>query len=97
MDLLDRLRLRGDFSLPSFDLAPLEFEPEAPDELQLHDVVARLGALPDPAAPTAAAPTAGELHQSIECHLRTSNRVAEGDNPVDELRDVLAQLRRSIG
>ena len=96
MALFDRFSFRRGFSLPGFELAPLEFEPEGADELLLHEVVASIGELPGPAAPPAAWPTAGELHQSIERHLRASTAQAQAD-PVGELRDALAQLRRSIG
>ena len=96
MALYDRFSFRRGFSLPEFELAPLEFEPAGADELLLDEVVASIAELPDPQMPSAAVPTAGELHESIERHLRASNAPAQAD-PVDELRDALAQLRRSIG
>jgi hypothetical protein len=44
-------------------------------------------------------PTAGELHESIERHLRESRGGGVGHpapDPVDELREALAALRRSM-
>ncbi len=91
MTFLIRLLAHREFSLPEFNLAPLAFE---------------LGCSPDdelagttPSAPASRSP--GEIRESIERHLRLVR--AEDDPPlleqdaVDELRDALAELRRSLG
>lgn len=96
MRLLDRLRPRREFSLPAFELAPLEFAPEQ-DELLLDEVVAALGEQSASATAALAAPTAGELRQSIERHLHSTQSHEAQPDAAEELRDALIQLRRSIG
>ena len=103
MAFLTRLFARRDFPLPRFDLAPLAFElrnagdkgetlPDRP--LIASDAGSNVVALP------ASARTPGELRESIERHLRISS---DDDAPllaqdaVDELREALAELRRSLG
>lgn len=96
MVLLRRLGLSRNFALPLFELAPLEFDSSELEEFLLDDVVASIGQVPEAAVPRAAVPTAGELQQSIERHLS----LTDGESAVEavgELRDALAQLRRSIG
>ena len=101
MAFLTRLFARRGFPLPQFDLAPLAFEacPPDGDELSLDrrlpvDGSSNVIALPG------AARTPGELRESIERHLRISS---DDDAPllaqdaVDELREALAELRRSLG
>ena len=91
---IDLLRPRRAFTLPDFELAPLDFI--ANDDLVLDEVVASLG--PEPERSTlAAVPTPGELRQSIERHLRAVEPPVPAADATDELRDALAQLRRSIG
>lgn len=90
---IDLLRPRRAFSLPEFELAPLDFAAE--DELVLDDVVASIGPEPERSA-LAAVPTPGELRQSIERHLRAVELPKPAADATDELRDALAQLRRSI-
>jgi hypothetical protein len=101
MAFLERLLGRRSFRLSDFDLQPLAFEMCArPDDgtLVLDRPVARSDdsnviALGQPI------PTAGELRDSIERHLRSTR---DGDparsppDPVDELREALADLRRSL-
>lgn len=87
------------FSLPPFELAPLEFEAQAGepfDELLLDEVVARIGPDADAVAVTQPMPTAGELRDSIERHLRGARHNAPAVDAADELRQALAELRRSI-
>jgi hypothetical protein len=102
MAFLTRLLARREFPIPQFDLAPLAFELQRDDNDELllnRPVVAAKGdssiiALPD------AARTPGELRESIERQLRL---VRDDDPPlleqdaVDELREALAELRRSLG
>lgn len=90
---INLLRPRRAFSLPEFALEPLDFI--AQDELVLDEVVASIGPEPAP-APLAAVPTAGELRHRIERHLRAVERPSPQADAADELRDALAQLRRSI-
>lgn len=96
MAFLTRLLARREFPLPPFDLAPLAFELKRDDDLLLDQpftAMASESALPG--APR----TPGELRESIERHLRL---VRDDDPPlleqdaVDELRDALAELRRSL-
>ena len=72
-----------------FEVAPLEFDEG--DELLLDRPVARDGAqvvrLFDPI------PTPGEMHQTIERHLRKAATPADATG---ELQDALAELRRAI-
>lgn len=96
---MSRLWQRSQFSLPPFELAPLEFEVEAGeplDELLLDEVVASIGRDADAVAVTQPMPTAGELRDSIERHLRGSRHGAPAVDAADELRQALAELRRSI-
>jgi len=103
MAFLTRLFDRHEFSLPHFDLAPLSFElqrPASEDELLLDRAITAVTGQPNVVALAAASRTPGELHESIERHLR---KTRDGDPPllsqdaVDELRDALAELRRSLG
>ena len=100
MAFLTRFFPRRHFRLSEFDLAPLAFEMESDweeGELLLDRVVSRSADRPGVVA--LAAPTAGELHASIERHLRSSDRQCKPAEPDarDELRDALAELRRSLG
>jgi hypothetical protein len=103
MAFLTRLLARRQVPLPQFDLAPLAFELQHPAQegefvldrpLTDFDGHANVIALPG------AARTPGELRESIERHLRISS---DDDAPllaqdaVDELREALAELRRSLG
>ena len=89
MAFLTRLLSRRQFPLAQFDLAPLAFELGRSCE----DERAGTG-VPRPITP-------GEMRESIERHLRLVKR--EDDSPlfeqdaVDELREAIAELRRSIG
>ena len=91
MAFLTRLLGRRAFPLPQFDLAPLAFELGRPARDEV----------PDPVAVPPAPRTPGEMRASIERHLRLAKR--EDDAPlleqdaVEELREALAELRRSIG
>lgn len=88
MAFLTRLLSRRQFPLPQFDLAPLAFE---------------IGCAPadDPVEVDSIPRTPGEMRESIERHLRLVR--AEDEQPllehdaVDELRDAIAELRRSLG
>lgn len=91
MAFLTRLLGRRAFPLPQFDLAPLAFE---------------LGRSPEekPSNTKAVAPpprTPGEMRETIERHLRLARRADDQplleQDAVDELREALAELRRSIG
>jgi hypothetical protein len=100
MAFLTRLFARRGFPLPQFDLAPLAFDVRPPDEDELSldrrlplDDNSNVIALPG------APQTPGELHESIERHLRDGR----GHGPqrleqdaVGELREALADLRRSL-
>lgn len=91
---------RRQFSLPPFELAPLEFEPQAGeplDELLLDEVVASDARDADAVPVMQPMPTAGELRDSIERHLRGARQSAPAVDAADELREALAELRRSIG
>ena len=84
---------RRDFRLPAFDLAPLEFDlEELADELLLTTAVASGAAgvvhLVHPH------PTPGELNARIQHHL---DRARPPQDAAGELRDALADLRRSLG
>jgi hypothetical protein len=103
MRFLTRLLARRKFPLPHFDVAPLAFElrrPAAEDELLLDRAVTPVADQPNVVALAAVKRTPGELHESIERHLRVTG---DGGTPllaqdvVDELRDALAELRRSLG
>ena len=91
---------RRQFRLAPFDLAPLAFEMESDweeGELLLDRVVTR--SADQPGVVALGAPTPGQLHASIERHLRSSERPAApaAADARDELRDALAELRRSLG
>ena len=102
MAFLTRLFARHGFSLPHFDPAPLSFELQGPaDEDELLDrAITAVAGRPNVVALAPASRTPGELHECIERHLHTAR---DGDPPllaqdaVDELRDALAELRRSLG
>ena len=91
MAFLTRLLSRRQFPLAQFDLAPLAFELGRPCEDE------RAGT----SVPQPHPITPGEMRESIERHLRLIKR--EDDSPlleqdaVDELREAIAELRRSIG
>lgn len=100
MAFLTRLFARREFPLPRFDLAPLAFE-LLPQSMQA-DADPRFlpGDSPsDVVALPSAARTPGQLRESIERHLRETR---DGSPPlleqdaVDELRQALADLRRSL-
>ena len=100
MTLAIPLLRRRNFPLPAFDLAPLAFEmAETEDELLLDRVVSRPGDSQAVVMLGAPMPTPGQLHASIERHLRAAERAPEDAPPDarDELRNALAELRRSIG
>jgi hypothetical protein len=88
MAFLTRLLSRRNFPIPQFDLAPLAFElSRAPADA------------PGDTAPLPGTP--GEMRESIERHLRLVR--SEDEQPlleqdaVNELRDAIAELRRSLG
>lgn len=100
MTLAIPLLRRRRFPLPAFDLAPLAFEMAgAEDELLLDRVVTRPVESPHIVALGAPMPTPGQLRESIERHLRAAEGAPEAPPPDarDELRNALAELRRSIG
>ena len=80
---------RRAFALPHFELPPLEFED---DELLLDQAVAEPTPVHESPRPL---PTAGELRESIERNLQGSDRPRFDAS--DELREALADLRRSLG
>jgi hypothetical protein len=100
MALLARLLARRCFELPEFELRPLEFESEAAEELAellldkpMAASATNVVAMPRPM------PTAGELRDSIERHLRNKASGAgagERLSPADELKLALAELRQSL-
>ena len=94
MPILDQLLSRRTIPLRSFELVPLEFDEgcEA-GELVLDQPVTHVA----PSAPSApcAVPTAGELRESIERHLCSAGGARRTD-AADELRNALAELRRSL-
>jgi hypothetical protein len=99
MSLSNRLWPARVFRLPPFELAPLEFEPElesAEDELLLDEPVTVVGPVPAAVPYIRLVPTAGELHDRIEQHLRTNQGSAPRVDAADELRAALADLRRSL-
>lgn len=100
MAFLNRLFSRRHFRLSDFDLAPLAFEMESDweeGELLLDRVVSRNAG--QPGVVVLAAPTAGELHASIERHLGSRRGAPEtlNNDAREDLRDALAELRRSLG
>jgi hypothetical protein len=101
MAFLTRLFVRHDFPLPQFDLAPLAFELRNPvdeGELLLDRPFVATDDGSNVVSLRGSARTPGQLRESIERHLRA----ARDDDPlleqdaVDELRQALAELRRSI-
>ena len=98
MSFMHRIRGRRAFPLPPFDLTPLEFAMDEEDELLL-DQVFPAGGDPSRAVPMVVpVPTAGELHASIERHLKALPKLSEAKKDAsEELRDALAELRRSLG
>ncbi len=99
MAFLRRLLARRNFPLAEFDLQPLAFELGAlqPDELLLDR---RIVSGPGSNVVTLAKPvlTPGQLRDSIERHLksRSTSASAPAVDAVDELREALAQVRRSL-
>lgn len=99
MELLYRLLSKRGYKLTQFELAPLEFVgdvDESRDELLLDDVVASIAAHPGVVPLVRPMPTAGELQASIERHLHGSKDPTPPMDPADELRNALAELRRSL-
>lgn len=100
MEFLTRIFPRRQFRLPEFDLAPLAFEMArtSGNELLLDRVVTRTEDDPKIVALAPPMPTAGELCASIERHLRATDRppAPQPAEAVDELRNALADLRRSL-
>jgi hypothetical protein len=100
MEFLTRIVPRRQFRLPEFDLAPLAFEMSqaSDDELLLDRIVTRTENEPKIVALAPPVPTAGELRASIERHLRATGRppAPQPADAVDELRNALADLRRSL-
>jgi hypothetical protein len=100
MTIARRLWSKRPFRLPPFQAAPLEFEPWAhssEDELLLDAVVNKLAPVPPSIPHLRLVPTAGELRERIEHHLRASQGSAPREDAADELRAALADLRRSLG
>lgn len=100
MTLARWLLHRRSLPLPAFELAPLEFDPEAgtddsADTLILDEVVASIAADSTVVRLVAAVPTAGELRDSIERHLRSHPQDPIPD-AADELRSALAELKQSL-
>lgn len=101
MALLTWLFGRREFPIPQFDLAPLAFElKREEDELILNEASADWEDDANVVAIRREPRTPGEMRESIERHLR----LARDDGPplleqdaVDELREALAKLRRSLG
>ena len=92
MPILDQLFARRAFPLAPFELVPLEFDKEhEAGELLLDQPVTHVA----PSTPCAV-PTAGELRESIERHLRDAEAGARRTDAADELRNALAELRRSL-
>ena len=101
MALLDNIWPQRDFSLPAFELTPLEFEKagETSDELLLDAAVVSIGSGTGSGATSVVEPlpTAGELQARIERHLHRVQDCAPTVDAAAELRDALAELRRSLG
>ena len=92
MPILDQILAPRAFPLPPFELVPLEFDQGGePDELLLDQPVSQRS----PSAPCSV-PTAGELRESIERHLRGDGAGTRRADAADELRNALADLRRSL-
>ena len=101
MTFLSKLLAAREFTLPPFDLEPLAFELSSAvedDELLLDRVVSVTGGQPNVVALSQPVPTAGELHQTIERHLgKAGGEPARPADGAEELREALAELRRSLG
>lgn len=100
MSFANRLWPARVFPLPPFELAPLEFESEVQsgeDELLLDEPVAAVGPVRAAVPYIRLVPTAGELRDRIEQHLRANQGSAPRADAADELRAALADLRRSLG
>ena len=101
MTFLSKLLAAREFTLPPFDLEPLAFELRSSaeeDELILDRIVSVGDGQPNVIALSRPVPTAGELHQSVERHLgRAGEAPARAADGADELREALADLRRSLG
>lgn len=95
MPFADLFRPRREFTLPPFALGPLEFESD--DALLLDSIVVPATASANEPSSSERYPTAGELHESIERHLRSNTDRERPGEAAEELREALAQLRRSIG
>jgi len=101
MSFLSKLFAEREYSLPPFDLAPLAFELQSPvdeDELLLDRVVSAGEGQANVVVLSGSAPTAGELRESIERHLDSTQEIETTPvDAVDDLRSALAELRRSLG
>lgn len=101
MGYFSSLFARREFVVPHFELQPLEFEPEnnpRADESQLSRAITA-AADSNVVAFVQLTPTPGELRASIEHHLRATSETLprnEAPDPVEELRNALADLRRSL-
>ncbi len=101
MTFATRLFARREFTLPDFDLQPLEFDADGSSTELLLDRVVESGTGESNVISLARPlPTAGELHKSIELHLEAARGRDSHDSPptpAEELRSALAELRRSLG
>ncbi|HEU4809403.1 MAG TPA: hypothetical protein VFS69_01980 [Sphingomicrobium sp.] len=99
MSFLSKLLAEREYFLPPFDLAPLAFELQSPEEgeLLLDRVVSTDEGQANIVALSGPVPTAGELRNSIERHLDNARGVEPTPaDAIDELRSALAELRRSL-
>jgi hypothetical protein len=98
-----RLLARRSFALPEFDLAPLEFcEGNIAElaELLLDQPLPSKPIAPNVVAIRNAIPSPGEMRERIERHLESrdaAHPLVQPSTPAEELRQALADLRRSIG
>jgi hypothetical protein len=93
MTFLDSVSRGRGFRLASFDVQSLDFDGALPDDL-LEEVAQSVQTDEPVVRPVHPAPTAGELDQSIQRHLRAQDRSGEA---ADDLHVVLSELRRSLG
>ena len=97
MMIAQRLWPRRSFRIPPFEVAPLEFESvEDVDEPLLEELVSAREAVPVASPKLRLVPTAGELRDRIEDHLRANQGGARRVDAANELRAALAELRRSL-
>ena len=99
MNIVQWLWPTREFRLPPFEPAPLAFDRDSSGgtDVLLRDAVdTAVGTVASSQSGQRPVATAGELHARIERHLQVSRDGAADADAAQELRNALAELRRSV-